>query len=206
MKYSQNTPIVRSDSPSFEVRRRRIALRAWALAGSLAGLVSAPTGAWASFLAGEALDKMADVLAIFVLCIVPIAAIVLFWLVHILPEKIAEKRHHPQKDSIKTLCLLSLVFGGMLWPIAWLWAYTKPIGYRLAYGTDKHDDYYDEMAEKQSTGKLLREEMFHLREDLAVMEARGALPPKLKTLKDELERLRLEDAEPARAAVDEGRS
>ena len=28
---------------------------------------------------------------------------------------------------IRTLCLLSLVFGGLLWPIAWLWAYTKPV-------------------------------------------------------------------------------
>jgi len=165
-----------------------------------------PGLAQASFLAGEALDTMADVLALVVLFVVPIGAIAVFWLVHILPEVIAEKKHHPQKGAIKTLCLLSLVFGGMLWPIAWLWAYTKPVGYRIAYGTDKHDDYYDEMAEKQRTGKLLREEMFHLREDLAAMEARGALPPKLKTLKDELERLRMDEAERAQAAVDKGRS
>ena len=50
--------------------------------------------------------------------LVPIAAIVLFWLVHILPEKIAHKRHHPQRDAIQVLCLLSLVFGGMLRAIA----------------------------------------------------------------------------------------
>jgi hypothetical protein len=79
----------------------------------IAGL-SAASGARAAFLSGEALDTAADVLAIIVLIIVPVAAIVLFWLVHILPEKIAEKRHHPQKDSIKVLCLLSLIFGGML--------------------------------------------------------------------------------------------
>ena len=24
----------------------------------------------------------------------------------------------------------------MLWPIAWLWAYAKPVGHKLAYGTD----------------------------------------------------------------------
>ena len=40
----------------------------------------------------------------------------LFWMVHVLPEKIAHKRHHPQFEAIKTLCLLSLVFGGLLWP------------------------------------------------------------------------------------------
>ena len=81
-----------------------------------------------------------------VLLLVPVAGIYLFWKVHILPEVIAEQRHHPQKDAIKTLCLLSLFFGGLLWPIAWLWAYSKPVMYKLAYGADKHDDFYKEAA------------------------------------------------------------
>ena len=58
-------------------------------------------------------------------------------MVHILPEKIAHKRHHPQFEAIRTLCLLSLVFGGLLWPIAWIWAYSKPVMHKMAYGTDK---------------------------------------------------------------------
>jgi CBS domain containing-hemolysin-like protein len=165
----------------------RVLLAAWAL------FAAAP--ARASFLSGEALDTAADVMAIVVLCIVPVVAIVVFWIVHVLPEKIAHRRHHPQRDAITTLCLLSLVFGGMLWPFAWLWAYTKPIGYRMAYGTDKHEDYYDEMAGKHRAGTLLREEAFHLREELEAMEARGALPPALRGLKEELARLRLADAE-----------
>ena len=90
---------------------------------------------------------------------------------------------------------LSLFFGGLLWPIAWLWAYTKPIGYKLAYGTEKHEEYYDEMEQKLRSGALLREEAWHLREELEAMEAKGALPPKLKGLKDELARLRLVDAQ-----------
>jgi CBS domain containing-hemolysin-like protein len=157
-------------------------------------LVLAAPSARASFLSGEALDTFADILALVVLFVVPVVVIVLFWLVHVLPEKIAEKRHHPQTAAITTLCLLSLVFGGLLWPLAWLWAYTKPVAYRVAYGTDKHEDYFEEMAEKQRQGKLLREEAFHLREELEAMEARGALPPKLRGLKDELARLRLADA------------
>jgi CBS domain containing-hemolysin-like protein len=158
----------------------------------LAALGASPVQA--AFLAGEALDTAADVLAIVVLILVPVVGIVLFWMVHVLPEKIAHKRHHPQRDAIQTLCLLSLVFGGLLWPIAWLWAYTKPVAYRVAYGTDKHEDYYDEMAEKHRAGELLREEIVHLREDLEAMEASGALPPKLRALKDELARARIADA------------
>lgn len=95
--------------------------------------------------AGHLEDAIADVMVWVVLVLVPVLAIWLFWKLHVLPEVIAEKRHHPQAEAIKSLCLLSLAFGGMLWPFAWLWAHTKPIGYRLAYGRDKHDDYYTEM-------------------------------------------------------------
>jgi len=76
-----------------------------AILAAIASLVA--PAARASFLSGDALDTMADWLAIVVICVVPIGAIILFWLVHILPEKVAEKRHHPQKDAITTLCLLS---------------------------------------------------------------------------------------------------
>jgi CBS domain containing-hemolysin-like protein len=158
------------------------------LAGCSIALAAAP--ARASFLSGEALDTVADIMALVVLFLVPAVVIVLFWIVHVLPEKIAHKRHHPQRDAITTLCLLSLVFGGLLWPLAWIWAFTKPVGYRMAYGTDKHDEYYDEMAEKHRDGKLLREEARHLREELEAMEARGALPPRLQGLKEELANLK----------------
>ena len=164
---------------------------AWLAAASL----MAPAAAHASFLSGEALDTFANALAWFVLIVMPLVALGAFWYVHILPEVIAEKRHHPQTAAITTLCLLSLVFGGLLWPIAWLWAYTKPVMHRMAYGTDKHEDFFDEMAEKHREGQLLREEAFHLREELEAMEARGALPPNLRALKDELARLRLSEAQ-----------
>ena len=166
-------------------------------AGLLAALAATP--ARASFLSGDALDAFADILALVVIFVVPCVVIVLFWVVHVLPEKIAHKRHHPQQEAITTLCLLSLVFGGLLWPIAWLWAYTKPIGYRLAYGTDKSEEYYDAMADKQRAGTLVREEAAHLREELEAMEARGALPPRLRGLKDELARLKAEQQAEERA-------
>jgi hypothetical protein len=92
-------------------------------------------------LSGEMVDTVADYLTIFILIFMPIGLIYLFWMVHILPEKIAEKRGHPQADAIKTLCLLSLVFGGLLWPIAWLWAYSKPVLHQMAYGHDQVDHH-----------------------------------------------------------------
>jgi len=146
-----------------------------------------PSAAHASFLPPELMDTAAFYLAWFILIAVPIVGVVLFWLVHILPEKIAHKRHHPQKDAIQTLCLLSLVFGGLLWPIAWLWAYTKPVSYRLAYGTDKGDEYFLEMAEKAQAGKLSVGDMTVVRDELDSIAAKGAMPLELHHARAKIE-------------------
>jgi len=160
-------------------------LRVAAAALAVAGLAF-PLSAHASFLPPEMMDSAAMYLAWFVIIFVPIGGIVLFWLVHILPEKIAHKRHHPQRDAIQMLCLLSLVFGGLLWPIAWLWAYVKPVTYKMAYGTEKHDDYFREMSAKAQAGELLDHELAHLREELDAMDAKGALTAELKRLRNDL--------------------
>jgi CBS domain containing-hemolysin-like protein len=99
-------------------------------------LLGAPTHAHASLFHGDTLDAVANAISWVVLIIAPVIGITVFWLVHILPEKIAEKKKHPQTHAIQCLCLLSLCFGGLLWPIAWLWAYTKPVLHKMAYGTD----------------------------------------------------------------------
>ena len=148
-----------------------------------------PSTASASLLSAEAEDAVANFLAVFVLFVVPVVLITLFWMVHVLPEKIAHKKHHPQLDGIRTLCFLSLVFGGLLWPLAWLWAYTKPVGYKLAYGTDKHPDYFKEhgLPDPESPTADIRQrvaaleehgvsasELDAIRTDLAVLESRLA--------------------------------
>jgi hypothetical protein len=169
--------------PRMSAATTRVAAGATALA--TAGLAFAPS-AHASFLPPEVMATAATYVAWFVICVVPIGAIVLFWMVHVLPEKIAHKRHHPQRDAIHTLCLLSLAFGGLLWPIAWLWAYTKPVGYRIAYGTERHDDYYHELGAKAQAGELLEHELAHLREELDALAAKGTLTAELKVLRRDL--------------------
>ncbi|MFO1394745.1 MAG: DUF3302 domain-containing protein [Steroidobacteraceae bacterium] len=136
----------------------------------LAGAI-ASNAAHASMLSGEALDTAANVLSWVVLVVVPVVGIVVFWLIHILPEKIAEQRRHPQAKAIQTLCLLSLLFGGLLWPLAWLWAYTKPVLHKLAYGTDVADDHGGELARETEMVEA-RDDIGHLRERLAALESR----------------------------------
>lgn len=97
-------------------------------------------------------DSMADVVSWVVLIVAPVTVMGLFLMVHVLPERIAEKRNHPQAHAIKVLCILSLFFGGLLWPLAWLWAYTKPVLYKMAYGTDK-GDYHEPTMEDLKDSK-----------------------------------------------------
>jgi hypothetical protein len=147
----------------------------------------------ASFLSPELEDKLATIIALFVIFVVPAVLVALFWMVHILPEKIAHNRHHPQFEAIRTLCLLSLVFGGMLWPIAWIWAYTKPVMHKIAYGTDTASHEVDEEGsawderEKPAAAVALHDRLARLeaagvpaddlnaiRADIAALEARAS--------------------------------
>jgi CBS domain containing-hemolysin-like protein len=162
--------------------------RAIALALLFFGVVPCSAAAGSS----EFVDKAASFLAIFIIITLPIGGVWLFWLVHILPEKIAEKNHHPQKKAIHTLCLLSLLFGGMLWPLAWLWAASKPVMYKMAYGRDKHDDYYAELegkGESTAESRAVHDELGQLRQELDALEKRGQLPEAMQAIRERLARL-----------------
>jgi hypothetical protein len=161
-------------------------LRAAILFALVANLLF-PGEARASLLSPEMEDKVAWGIAIFVLFVVPVTLIVLFWMVHVLPEKIAHKRHHPQFEAIRTLCLLSLVFGGLLWPIAWIWAYTKPVMHKIAYGTDKASHEEDAEGEAWDEGKVQPAPGLH--ERLAQLEKRGVASSELTALRADLDAL-----------------
>src|SRR5881296_1467584 len=154
----QNLPITFSDSSLRPRGRRFVLFIAFAF-------LALPSRAHASMFHGETLDSVANVIAWFAFIIVPPVLIGVFLLVHILPEKVAEKRRHPQLGAIKCLCLLSLVFGGLLWPIAWLWAYSKPVLHKMAYGTDVDD------SRENTGGKSATSELEQLRARVAELEA-----------------------------------
>lgn len=138
-----------------------------------------PSNAHASFLSGDSLDTLANILSWIVLVVAPLMLIGIFLLIHILPEKIAEKKHHPQTKAIQCLCILSLFFGGLLWPLAWLWAYSKPVLHQLAYGTDvseeaahaKREDKPEQRAAREQEAAQLRARIAQLEKKLAGVAA-----------------------------------
>jgi hypothetical protein len=148
--------------------------RGLALSFAAVWLLVPTRAAHASFLHGEALDTLADVMSWVVMIVAPAVAIAVFLLIHILPEKIAEKKRHPQVKAIQCLCLLSLFFGGLLWPLAWLWAYTKPVLHKMAYGTDVGDDPHgapNALEAKAAEAEQLRAKVAQLEKKLAGVAA-----------------------------------
>lgn len=140
--------------------------------------LSAASPAHASFLEGEALDSLAETISWIVIVVSPLIGITIFWVLHVMPEKIAEDKGHPQAKAIQVLCLLSLFFGGLLWPLAWLWAYTKPVLYQMAYGTDKVDHHGNNVAPEEKPAEAsLEEQVQALREQLAEMNGKIAAQP-----------------------------
>ena len=146
----------------------------------------------ASFLSPELEDSLATGIALFVIFVVPAVLVALFWMVHILPEKIAHKRHHPQFEAIRTLCLLSLVFGGLLWPIAWIWAYSKPVLHKMAYGTDTASHEVDEEGSAWDEGHKPAREALH--ERLARLEAAGVPADDLNAIRADIAALEVRAA------------
>ena len=142
----------------------------------------------ASFLSPELEDSLATGIALFVIFVVPAVLVALFWMVHILPEKIAHKRHHPQFEAIRTLCLLSLVFGGLLWPIAWIWAYSKPVLHKMAYGTDKASHDVDDEGSAWDAGEKPAAAVA-LHDRLARLEAAGVPAADVNAIRADIEAL-----------------
>ena len=74
----------------------------------------------------------------------------------------------------------------------WQRASAKPVLHRMAYGRDKHDDYYLELKadeEAQQASLELHEELSHLRHDIEALEKKGQLPETMRGLRERLARL-----------------
>jgi cytoskeletal protein RodZ len=77
-------------------------------------------------MAASLVDSLADVISWVAIVIIPIILGIVYWQIHYLPSKIAEKRQHPQQEAIHAMCMVSRFSGGLFWPIAFVWAHLKP--------------------------------------------------------------------------------
>ena len=67
-----------------------------------------------------------DIFAFVVFAVLLVAAVVVVVSLGSLPGQIAHKRGHPQAAAITVAGWLGIVTGGILWPLALIWAFLKP--------------------------------------------------------------------------------
>jgi hypothetical protein len=68
-----------------------------------------------------------DIIAFVVFVVLIVAVVIIVVSLGQLPGRIAEKRGHPQAAAINVASWLGLATGGLLWVIALIWAFLKPV-------------------------------------------------------------------------------
>ena len=75
-----------------------------------------------------------DIIAFVVFAVTPVAAVIIVVTLGALPGKIAHKRGHPQAAAITAAGWLGLATGGLIWPLALIWAFLRPVATGPALG------------------------------------------------------------------------
>src|SRR5271167_2725925 len=69
-----------------------------------------------------------DAFAFVVFAILISVAVVIVVMLGKLPGQLARKWDHPQAAAINATSWIGIATGGLLWPVAFIWAFTKPFG------------------------------------------------------------------------------
>ena len=67
-----------------------------------------------------------DIFALIVIIVLVAACLGIWAMLGAYPGKIARERNHPQADAIAMCGWWGVITMGLLLPVAWIWAYTKP--------------------------------------------------------------------------------
>ena len=67
-----------------------------------------------------------DIFALVVLIVLAAAVIAIWAILGMMPGRIARERGHPQAEAINVCGWWGVITMGLLLPVAWIWAYTKP--------------------------------------------------------------------------------
>jgi uncharacterized BrkB/YihY/UPF0761 family membrane protein len=67
-----------------------------------------------------------DIFALIILLVLLATAVAIWLVLGMYPGKIARERKHPQAEAIAVCGWWGVITLGLLLPVAWIWAYTKP--------------------------------------------------------------------------------
>jgi len=68
-----------------------------------------------------------DVFAFVVFAVLIIVGVIIVVSLGKLPGQLARKWGHPQASAINAMSWIGIATGGILWPIAFVWAFVKPV-------------------------------------------------------------------------------
>ena len=71
--------------------------------------------------------NLLDIFALLVLLVLAAAVVGIWVILGFLPGKIARQRNHPQAEAINMCGWWGVITLGILLPLAFIWAYTKPV-------------------------------------------------------------------------------
>jgi hypothetical protein len=70
-----------------------------------------------------------DYIAFAIFAVLIVTAVVLIVLIGQIPGRVARFRGHPQAAAITAAGWLGVATGGLLWPLALIWAFLKPVSF-----------------------------------------------------------------------------
>ena len=73
-----------------------------------------------------------DAFAFFVFAVLIFVGVVIVVNLGKLPGQLAHKWNHPQAGAINAMSWIGIATGGLLWPVAFIWAFTMPSGMKSA--------------------------------------------------------------------------
>jgi Protein of unknown function (DUF3302) len=73
-----------------------------------------------------------DAFAFIVFAVLIFVAVIIVVSLGKLPGQLATKWGHPQAAAINAMSWIGIATGGLLWPIAFIWAFTNPFGIKSA--------------------------------------------------------------------------
>jgi hypothetical protein len=81
-----------------------------------------------------------DVFAFVVFAVLIFVGVIIVVNLGKLPGQLARKWNHPQASAINATSWIGVATGGLLWPVAFIWAFTDPFGAKSAVNEDQRSD------------------------------------------------------------------
>jgi hypothetical protein len=79
-----------------------------------------------------------DAVAFVVFAVLVMVGVIVLVSLGKLPGQLARKWNHPQAPAINALGWIGIATGGILWPIAFVWAFIKPLSLAANDERDAH--------------------------------------------------------------------